>query len=298
MSKKMSIHDLREEEVMWSGNPACQGCAGSIVGRLIFKALGRNSARVEVASCAPGFMNIRVPSFFGPAFEGGAAFATGLARGYKVIGREDITVAALIGDGGTVDIGFQGLSGAAERNENVFWFTYDNEAYMNTGGQRSSATPEHANTTTTPVAQYSRGKTSDKKNVPMIMALHNVPYVATASVAYPEDLTAKIIYGKGIKGFRYMHIFSPCPTGWGTDPKDTIKIARLSVESGLWPLYEITEGHKMRLTYKPRELKPVSEPLKMQGRFRHLKDEELLVIQEQTTENWQRLLEMDGKTIF
>jgi pyruvate ferredoxin oxidoreductase beta subunit len=105
MSKKMSIRDLKEEEVMWSGNPACQGCGGSIVGRLIFKALGRYSARVEVASCAPGFMNIRVPSFFGPAFEGGAAFATGLARGYKVIGREDITVAALIGDGGTVDIG-------------------------------------------------------------------------------------------------------------------------------------------------------------------------------------------------
>lgn len=283
---------------MWSGNPACQGCAGSIVGRLIFKALGRNSARVEVASCAPGFMNIRVPSFFGPAFEGGAAFATGLARGYKVIGREDITVAALIGDGGTSDIGFQGLSGAAERNENIFWFTYDNEAYMNTGGQRSSATPEHASTTTTPVAQYSRGKTSEKKNVPMIIALHNVPYVATASVAYPEDLTAKIVYGKELKGFKYMHIFSPCPTGWGSDPKDTIKIARLSVESGLWPLYEITEGHKMRLTYKPRELKPVSEVLKLQGRFRHLKDEEIGDIQQKTAENWQRLLEMDGKTIF
>jgi pyruvate/2-oxoacid:ferredoxin oxidoreductase beta subunit len=122
MSKKMSIRDLREEEVMWSGNPACQGCGGSIVGRLVFKALGRNSARVEVASCAPGFMNIRVPSFFGPAFEGAAAFMTGLSRGYKIIGREDIVVAGLIGDGGTADIGFQGLSGAAERNENVMWF--------------------------------------------------------------------------------------------------------------------------------------------------------------------------------
>ncbi len=298
MSKKMSIRDLREEEVMWSGNPACQGCGGSIVGRLIFKALGRNSARVEVASCAPGFMNIRVPSFFGPAFEGGAAFATGLARGYKVIGREDITVAALIGDGGTVDIGFQGLSGAAERNENVFWFTYDNEAYMNTGGQRSSATPAHASTSTTPVAALSRGKTSEKKNVPMILALHHVPFVATASVAYPEDLTAKIVYGKPLKGFRYMHIYSPCPTGWGTDPKDTIKLARLSVESGMWPLYEITGDRKIRLTYKPRELKPVSEVLKMQGRFRHLKDEEIAGIQEQTTANWQHLLEMDGKQLF
>lgn len=298
MSKKMSILDLSEEEVMWPGNPACQGCGGSIVGRLIFKALGRNSARVEVASCAPGFMNIRVPSFFGPAFEGAAAFMTGLARGYKIIGREDIVVAGLIGDGGTVDIGFQGLSGAAERNENVFWFTYDNEAYMNTGGQRSSATPEFASTSTTPVAKISRGKTSEKKNVPMIVALHHVPYVATASVAYPEDLTAKIIYGKELHGFRYMHINSPCPTGWGTDPKDTIKIARSAVESGLWPLYEIMEGHHFKLTYKPRELKPVSETLKIQGRFRHLKDEEIASIQKATTESWSRLLAIDGKDIF
>jgi len=296
MSRKMSIRDLKEEEVMWSGNPACQGCGGSIVGRLVFKALGRNSARVEVASCAPGFMNIRVPSFFGPAFEGAAAFATGLSRGYKIIGREDITVAALIGDGGTADIGFEGLSGAAERNENVFWFTYDNEAYMNTGGQRSSATPEHASTATTPVAAL--GKTSEKKNVPMILALHHVPYVATASVAYPEDLMAKILYGKELKGFKYMHIFSPCPTGWGTDPKDTIKVARLSVESGLWPLYEVTSDRKLRLTYKPRELKPVSEALKMQGRFRHLNDDEVSAIQEQTTAGWQHLLEMDGKPLF
>ena len=298
MSKKISIRDLREEEVVWPGNPACQGCGGSIIGRLVFKALGRNSARVEVASCAPGFMNIRVPSFFGPAFEGAAAFMTGLARGYKIIGREDIVVAGLIGDGGTVDIGFQGLSGAAERNENVFWFTYDNEAYMNTGGQRSSATPEFASTSTTPVAKMSRGKTSEKKNVPMIIALHHVPYVATASVAYPEDLTAKIIYGKELHGFRYMHINSPCPTGWGTDPKDTIKIARLAVESGLWPLYEIIDGHHFKLTYKPRELKPVSETLKTQGRFRHLKDEEIASIQQTTTESWSRLLAIDGKNIF
>jgi len=298
MSKKMSIRDLSEEEVMWPGNPACQGCGGSIVGRLIFKALGRNSARVEVASCAPGFMNIRVPSFFGPAFEGAAAFMTGLARGYKIIGREDIVVAGLIGDGGTVDIGFQGLSGAAERNENVFWFTYDNEAYMNTGGQRSSATPEFASTSTTPVAKMSRGKTSEKKNVPMILALHHVPYVATASIAYPEDLTAKIVYGKELRGFRYIHINSPCPTGWGTDPKDTIKIARLAVESGLWPLYEILDGRHFKLTYKPRELKPVSETLKIQGRFRHLNDEEIASIQKATTESWSRLLAIDGKDIF
>jgi pyruvate/2-oxoacid:ferredoxin oxidoreductase beta subunit len=297
MSKKMSVMDLAEEEAVWPGNPACQGCAGSLIGRLVYKALGRNSVRVEVASCAPGFMNIRVPSFFGPAFEGGAAFLTGLSRGYKLMGREDIVVAGLIGDGGTVDIGFQGLSAAAERNENIFWFTYDNEAYMNTGGQRSGATPAHAQTSTTPVAKLSRGKVEEKKNIPFILALHNVPYVATASVAYPEDLTAKILYGNGIRGFRYIHIHSPCPTGWNYDPKDTIKIARLSVDSGLWPLYEITEGRRLRLTYKPRELKPVAEALKMQGRFRHLTGEAVDAIQTKTRENWERLLSMDGGTI-
>ena len=297
MSKKMSIMDLPEEEVVWPGNPACQGCAGSLVGRLVYKALGRNSVRVEVASCAPGFMNIRVPSFFGPAFEGAAAFLTGLSRGYKLMGREDIVIAGLIGDGGTVDIGFQGLSAAAERNENIFWFTYDNEAYMNTGGQRSGATPAHAQTSTTPVAKLSQGKVEEKKNVPFILALHNVPYVATASVAYPEDLTAKILYGKGIRGFRYLHVHAPCPTGWNYDPKDTIKIARLSVDSGLWPLYEITEGRRLRLTYKPKELKPVAEALKLQGRFRHLTDETVYAIQTKTKENWERLLSMDGGTI-
>lgn len=297
MSKRMSIMDIPEEEAVWPGNPACQGCAGSLAGRLVYKALGRNSVRVEVASCAPGFMNIRVPSFYGPAFEGAAAFLTGLARGYKLIGREDVVIAGLIGDGGTVDIGFQGLSAAAERNENIFWFTYDNEAYMNTGGQRSGATPAHAQTSTTPIAKLSQGKVEEKKNVPLILALHGVPYVATASVAYPEDLTAKIVYGKGIRGFRYIHIHAPCPTGWNYDPKDTIKIARLSVDSGLWPLYEITEGRRLRLTYRPRELRPVAEALKLQGRFRHLTEETISAIQTKTTESWERLLSQDGETI-
>jgi pyruvate/2-oxoacid:ferredoxin oxidoreductase beta subunit len=297
MSKRLSIRDIPEEEAVWPGNPACQGCAGSLVGRLVYKALGRNSVRVEVASCAPGFMNIRVPSFYSPAFEGAAAFLTGLARGYKIIGREDVIIAGLIGDGGTVDIGFQGLSAAAERNENVFWFTYDNEAYMNTGGQRSSATPLLARTATTPISKLSRGKVEEKKNVPFIIALHRVPYVATASVAHPEDLTAKIQYGKQLRGFRYMHINSPCPTGWGFDPRYSIKVARLSVESGLWPLYEILEGRRFRLSYKPRVLKPVAEALKIQGRFRHLGEQEIEAIQERTADNWERLLAMDGEEI-
>ncbi len=169
---------------------------------------------------------------------------------------------------------------------------------MNTGGQRSSATPLLASTATTPVSKLSRGKVEEKKNVPFIIALHRVPYVATASVAYPEDLTAKIIYGKGLKGFRYMHIHSPCPTGWGFDPKDAIKVGRLSVETGLWPLYEILDGRRLILTYKPRELKPVAEALKIQRRFRHLSEQELDDIQERIMDNWQRLLAMDGEEIY
>jgi pyruvate/2-oxoacid:ferredoxin oxidoreductase beta subunit len=297
LSNKINIMDIPEEEVVWSGNPACQGCAGSIVGRLVYKALGRNSVRVEVASCAPGFMNIRVPSFYAPAFEGAAAFLTGLSRGYKLMGREDITVAGLIGDGGTFDIGFQGLSAAAERNENIFWFTYDNEAYMNTGGQRSSSTPLLARSATTPISRESRGKSEAKKNLPFILALHLVPFVATASVAYPEDLTAKIQYGKRLKGFKFMHIHAPCPTGWGFEPKDAIKVSRLTVESGLWPLYEIENGRRFKLTHKPKELIPVSEALKIQGRFRHLTDDEMDKIQRITTENWERLLALDGGEI-
>lgn len=298
MSKKISIMDIPEEEAVWPGNPACQGCGGSIVGRLVYKALGRNSVRVEVASCAPGFMNIRVPSFYAPAFEGAAAFLTGLSRGYKLMGREDVVVAGLIGDGGTVDIGFQGLSAAAERNENIFWFTYDNEAYMNTGGQRSSATTKYARTTTTPIGVKSRGKKENKKNVPLMMALHNVPYVATASTSYPEDFIGKLLYAKGIKGFRYIHVSAPCPTGWAFNPNDTIKVGREMVLGGLWPLYEVIDGDSFRLTYKPKELKPVREAMKMQGRFRHINDDEIEEIQQQVTSFWSRLTAKDGGSFF
>jgi pyruvate/2-oxoacid:ferredoxin oxidoreductase beta subunit len=156
-------------------------------------------------------MNIRVPSFFGPAFEGAAAFATGLARGYKIIGREDITVAALIGDGGTADIGFQGLSGAAERNENIMWFTYDNEAYMNTGGQRSSATPAHASTTTTPIAKNSRGKSAEKKNVPMILALHRIRRLS-------RGLDSENHVREGAEGLPILAHLQPMPDGVGYRP--------------------------------------------------------------------------------
>ncbi len=213
----------------------------------------------------------------------------------KAIGREDVIPVGFFGDGGTYDIGLQGLSAAAERNENILVVCKDNEAYMNTGNQRSSSTPLYARTTTTPIGPRSRGKPTPKKNIPLIFAAHYVPYVATASIAYPTDLIAKVLYAKKIKGFRMIIVHSPCPTGWRFDPSKTIEIGRLAVQTGMWALYEILDGEKFRLTYKPKELKPVTEYLKPQGRFRHLTEEEIAEIQEMATRNWQKLLKADER---
>ncbi len=297
MSRPIPLHELGDKEYIDPANQACQGCGGAIVSRLVSKALGEGFVRAEVACCGPAFMNIRAPSIYVEVFEGAGALMTGISRGLKRIGREDVVVMGIIGDGGTVDIGFQGLSAAAERNENILWVCYDNEAYMNTGGQKSGATTLYAATTTTPIGEYSRGKLERRKNVPLLMAMQGAPYVATASVAFPEDLLGKLIHAKGIKGFRYIHVSSPCPTGWGYDPKDTIKVARGMVQSGLWPLYEVSDGI-LRLNYKPRELKPVREVLKMQGRFRHLNDEEIDRIQREVDTFWRRLVAKDGGEIF
>ncbi len=298
MSKPFPLTRLGDEEFIDPANQACQGCAGSIVARIVSKALGPNIVRQEVACCGPAFGNIRAPSIYAEIFEGAGAMMTGLSRGFKRRGRDDITVVGIIGDGGTVDIGFQGLSAAAERNEDFIWVVYDNEAYMNTGGQRSSATTKYAYTTTTPVGELSRGKPERKKNVPLLVAAHNVPYVATASVSFPEDLIGKLQYAQGLKGFRFIHISAPCPTGWGFNPMDTIKVGREMVLSGLWPLYEVVDGRTLRLTYKPRELKPVREVLKMQGRFRHVTDPEVEEIQGEVTEFWERLTSKDGGPFF
>jgi pyruvate/2-oxoacid:ferredoxin oxidoreductase beta subunit len=298
MSKPFPLTRLGDEEFIDPANQACQGCAGSIVARIVSKALGPNIVRQEVACCGPAFGNIRAPSIYAEVFEGAGAMMTGLTRGFKRRGREDITVVGIIGDGGTVDIGFQGLSAAAERNEDFIWVVYDNEAYMNTGGQRSSATTKYAYTTTTPVGELSRGKPERKKNVPLLVAAHNVPYVATASVSFPEDLIGKLQYAQGLEGFRFIHISAPCPTGWGFNPMDTIKVGREMVLSGLWPLYEVVDGRTLRLTYKPRELKPVREVLKKQGRFRHVTDPEVEEIQGDVTEFWERLTSKDGGPLF
>jgi pyruvate/2-oxoacid:ferredoxin oxidoreductase beta subunit len=253
--------------------------------------------RQEVACCGPAFGNINQPAFYGEIFEGAGAMMTGFARAFKRVDREDIRVTGIVGDGGTTDIGFQGLSAAAERDEDFLWVCYDNEAYMNTGGQRSSATTKYATTTTTPLGEFSRGKTEHKKPLPLLVAMHRVPYTATASVAYPEDFIGKLSYAKPIKGFRFIQVSAPCPTGWRFDPRYSVKIAKEMVLSGLWPLYEVAEG-TLKLSLKPKELKPVKDVLRMQGRFRHITDDEVDEIQGWVDANWARLLEKDGGPVF
>jgi pyruvate/2-oxoacid:ferredoxin oxidoreductase beta subunit len=298
MSKPVPLIKLDETEYILPSNQACQGCTGATVARIVSKVLKDKMVRQEVACCGPAFFNINQPSIYGEVFEGAGAMMTGLSRAFKKMGRDDVIVTGIIGDGGTVDIGFQGLSGAAERNENVLWICYDNEAYMNTGGQRSSATTKYAVTTTTPIGEFSRGKKEKRKNVAAMVAMHKVPYMATASVAYPEDLIGKIEYAKGLKGFRFIMISAPCPTGWRFEPQYAVKIAKEMVLSGLWPLYEVLDGENFRLTFRPKDLKPVKEVLKMQGRFRHMTDDELTEIQNDVNAYWNRLNEKDGKIFF
>ncbi len=294
MSVKITRNQIPLEEMTLAPGSACQGCGAALAARLAFKVLGPNVIRHGIPCCPDSVT--RTPRV-GAVFEGGGASLTGTSRALKAMGREDVLSVGFFGDGGTYDIGLQGLSAAAERNENIFVICKDNEAYMNTGNQRSSATPLYARTTTTPIGTEGRGEPTRSKNIPMIFAAHRVPYIATASVAYPEDLIAKVMYGKNLKGFRLVIIQAPCPTGWLYDPSKTIEIGRLAVQTGVWPLYEILNGRKFRLTVKPRKLKPITEYLKMQGRFRHLTEDEIAELQEIATEEWNRLLSIDGKEL-
>jgi pyruvate/2-oxoacid:ferredoxin oxidoreductase beta subunit len=298
MSKPVPLVKLDEKEYIQPANQSCQGCTGASVARIVAKVLKDKMVRQEVACCGPAFGNLEQPSIYGEVFEGAGAMSTGLAHAFKRMNREDAIVTTIVGDGGTTDIGFQGLSGAAERNENVLWVCYDNEAYMNTGGQRSSATTKYAETTTTPVGEFSRGKKERRKNVAAMVALHRVPYMATASIAYPEDFIGKLEYAKNLKGFRFIQVSAPCPTGWRFEPQVAVKVAKEMVLSGMWPLYEVIDGEKFRITYKPKELKPVKDVLKMQGRFRHITEDEIKDIQDDVTAYYNRLVSKDGKEFF
>jgi pyruvate/2-oxoacid:ferredoxin oxidoreductase beta subunit len=291
--KKMKL-TLPEEELVGSGNLACQGCAANLALRYVLKALGQKTILCIPACCwavidGPFPHSCMGVPIYHCAFETAASSATGVKAGLQILGDNETTVCAWAGDGGTFDIGLQALSGAAERNDDIIYCCYDNEAYMNTGIQRSSATPYGAWTTTTPVKFF---KDQPKKDIDAIMAAHRIPYQATANTSYPEDLFKKTKKAKETKGTRFLHIYAPCPTGWKSRPEDTIKLGRMVVQNCIFPLYEVEKGEKYTLNIKPREKKPVNDYFRLQGRFRHLKDEDLKFIQAEVDHNWERLLKL------
>lgn len=279
----------------YRGNAACPGCPIPKELDILLEELGEKTVLVVPASCSTVIlgdtsgMPATVPVVHS-AFAASASIASGILRALRVRGDKDAIVTVWAGDGGTADIGFASLSGAAERNENILYVCYDNEAYMNTGIQRSSLTPHGAWTTTTP-----EGKREFKKPMPFIIADHKVPYVATASIAYPFDYQAKVRKAKQIHGFRYIHLLSPCPPGWRFDSSLTIEIAKIAVDTGIWPLFEIENG-EFRLTgvskihIKKENRKPVIEYLKLQGRFKHLSEEQVKEIQDLVDEMWEEII--------
>ena len=280
-----------EKSLIQGGTTCCPGCGGPLFWRLALEALGANTILYGDGPCAYcAIRSIKLPTF-GIHFSFAADGATGIAAALRVKGREDITLVSSAGDGATGDISFGKVSAAAERNENMIQICVDNEAYMNTGIQKSGLTPFGAWTTTTPL-----GKEAPKKEIPMILAQHKIPYVATASVAYPKDFQKKIVKAKGIEGFKYLHSVIPCPTGWRFDPAKSVEVVRLGVQTWAWPLYEI-EGGILNLTMKPRR-RPIVDYLKAQNRFRHLTDDQVDYIQAMTDQKRERLLEQDGKRII
>jgi len=292
---------VAEEERFAPGHRACIGCGEALAVRLVCKALGDNviianaTGCMEIVSSQLPYTSWTVP-WIHTLFENTAAVASGIEAGLKILTRKgrrllpDVKAVAMAGDGGTSDIGLQALSGALERGHNFIYICFDNEAYMNTGIQRSSATPYGASTTTSPAGKVSIGQISWKKNMPAIVAAHNIPYVATACPSYPFDLMNKVSKAVATNGPSYLHILSVCPTGWRCPTELTIRIGHLAVQTGIFPLYEVENG-KYKLNVDPPKLKPVSDYLKLQGRFRHLSEDVINEIQQRVNEEYAHLKE-------
>ena len=285
------------EEYMRSGHSACPGCAATLVMRYVLKGLGPN-AIVTLPACCWTVIGTPFPTtalnvpILDCAFEATGASVSGLRAAADALGLADVIVVGFAGDGGTADIGLQALSGMLERGTDALYVMYDNEAYMNTGVQRSGATPLGAWTTTTPVDATSRGKGEGKKDVMAIVAAHRPAYAATVNVAFPEDFLKRVEKTKTIRGPKFLHAFSPCPPGWRYPPEKTIAIGRLATDTNSFPLYEI-EGGKYRITRKLGRARPVVEYLKAQGRFSHLTDAEIAAIQGEVDGRWARLLALE-----
>lgn len=263
----------------------CEGCGALPAADLLAETLGPKMAVICPASCAATFSlsytsaSWKVP-FVHWIFESAPAAATGLRHAYDARGMRDVHVVCFAGDSGTLDIGFQALSGAASRNENILYICYDNEVAMNTQGQATSSSPARARTPTTP-----RGVQTLKKDAPRIMAAHGVPYVATAAVSHLDDYRQKLRRSAKIRGFRYLHVLTPCPIAWGYPHESTIGVTRAAVETGMWMLYEIEDG-RVTLTYRPKRRRPVGEYLRLQRRFAHLGPRDAQLLQKQVDVGW------------
>jgi pyruvate ferredoxin oxidoreductase beta subunit len=313
---KFTAKDIAEKpELFMSGHRACAGCVPATVLRLIMKAtrgptiVTNATGCMEVSSTIYPYTSWAVP-WLHTAFETAGANAAGIETALKILrkkGRikdEQVDVIALAGDGGTYDIGIQALSGAVERGHDFLYVLYDNEAYMNTGIQRSGGTPYGASTTTSQAGTAVPGKLEGKKPIADIMVAHDMPYVATASAYYWKDLITKVRKGIEVNGPAFLHVFAPCPRGWRSDPAKSIELSRLAVETCIFPLWEAVNGEYQLSTpsklfaLAPQKKKPVKEYLEMQGRFRHLftpKFEKMInEIQSLTDTKWNRLLKKCG----
>jgi pyruvate ferredoxin oxidoreductase beta subunit len=290
-----------KEEYFCSGHRACQGCGEALAIRLMCKALGPDTVIANATGCMEVISSLypttawKLP-WIHVAFPNTAAVGSGVEAGLKALRRKGkiadryVKAVAIGGDGGTMDIGLQALSGAMERGHDMLYVCFDNEAYMHTGIPRSSATPFGASTTTAPAGKASFGNRTWKKNLPEIIVAHNVPYVATACPSYPIDLMNKVKKARAIKGPSYIHCLSVCPTGWRSATETCIKLGRLAVETGIFPLYEV-ENEKRRITVEmPEKLRPVEDYLKLQGRFRHLTPDQIKIIQDRVNMENRKLL--------
>jgi pyruvate/2-oxoacid:ferredoxin oxidoreductase beta subunit len=285
--------DMPCMDVMRSGHAACPGCGQAISMRLVLRAIGTRAIVITVPSCVsviagPYPHAVADMPYYHAAFAVAAASAAGIANALKIQGKQDIPVVAFAGDGGTFDIGLQSLSGAADRNEDFIYVCFDNEGYMNTGIQVSSATPAHAWTGTTPT-----GNTRRKKQIMEIMAAHRIPYAATATIGFPEDLMQKVQKARDIRGTRFIHLLSPCNTGWKIPENMAPRVSTLAVETNMFPLYEIIDGRDYQITYQSKGL-PVEQYLSVQGRYRHLTPQQIKSIQTETDRAWHALKQKAG----
>lgn len=305
MASKLTLKELPDQEFVAFGRTGCDACSAVIAARMASKVFGPNTIMVNATGCMCvnyGYMGAPQFPYIHSLFENSGSILGGIDAGLKSLGKRDgIVLMGLSGDGGTVDIGLQALSGAVERGHRFVYICYDNEGYMNTGVQRSGATPLGARTSTSPVGQNQAGETGSllrRKNMVLIMAAHGIPYTATASIAYPVDFINKIKKAMDIDGPSYIHVLAPCTTGWGFPAEQTVHLSKMAVETRISPLFEIENGTHLTLDRHKGKGTPVREYLKLQARFHHLErpENQYLVetIQSEVDQTWQYLVRLAG----